>query len=278
MRRTATLLPAACLSVLSLHCGEAQPDGSDARVETPAHDSESDASAPEHDAGLSARPTGDAGRPGASTSAARDAGAGQPTTVLDAGSGTALAADAPHADASTAAGAASVRDGACPHSGHVTYTLERAAQPSAAQQAAYTKIDGAMMRAVGIYNCETDITKALHIQYNPDVQTADGNANGTIRFGAPSTFEHTRAMHEIAHTVGVGTAGSWSSMLRDGLFTGERATAQLRAITGKADDAVHADSQHFWPYGLNYASEVKSDADLVAHCQMVVALRADLGL
>ena len=49
-------------------------------------------------------------------------------------------------------------------------------------------------------------------------------------------------------------------------------------LTGKPDDLVHGDSQHFWPYGLNYASEVKSDADLVGHCKMVVALRRDLGL
>jgi len=67
-------------------------------------------------------------------------------------------------------------------------------------------------------------------------------------------------------------------MIREGLFTGERATAQLRMLSGKPDDVVHADSQHFWPYGLNYASEVKSDADLVGHCLMVTALRQDFGL
>jgi hypothetical protein len=30
-------------------------------------------------------------------------------------------------------------------------------------------------------------------------------------------------------------------------------------------------------YGINQQSEVKSDAELIAHCQMVVAIREDLG-
>jgi hypothetical protein len=44
------------------------------------------------------------------------------------------------------------------------------------------------------------------------------------------------------------------------------------------DGKLHADSQHFWPYGINQQNEVKSEADLVAHCQLVAAIRADLGL
>jgi hypothetical protein len=185
------------------------------------------------------------------------------------------ASDAASSSTSDASGADA---GSCPFAGHITYNLEQAAAPSAAQRAAYTKIDAAMKRAVTLYNCYTDITKMLRVQYVPSVATADGNANGTIRFGAESTFEHTRAMHEIAHTVGVGTSSRWSAMIRDGVFTGTSATEQLRILTGQPADVVHADSQHFWPYGLNYASEVKSDADLVGHCKMVVALRRDLGL
>jgi hypothetical protein len=209
---------------------------------------------------------------------ATDANAQPPGPAPDAAQGDAdLEWDASGAAAGSSD--ASGRDaGGCPFAGNITYTLEQAAAPSAAQRAAYAKIDAAMKRAVTLYNCHTDITKALRVQYNPSVATADGNANGTIRFGAESTFEHTRAMHEIAHTVGVGTSSRWPSMIRDGVFTGTYATEQLRVLTGKPDDRVHGDSQHFWPYGLNYASEVKSDADLVGHCKMVVALRRDLGL
>jgi hypothetical protein len=275
MRRFVFFVVALFGSAGLAHCSETS-DAPEPVVETP-----------EHDAGAPSRAVDDAGaRPNASSrpDASSDAGTTDARVNLpqeagsrDAGISAVDAGPAPR-DAGRAPDSGTAGDAACPYTGHVTYTLERESAPTAAQQDAYTKIEQAMKRAVDIYNCQADITKALRIQYNPSVQTADGNANGTIRFGNPSTFEHTRAMHEIAHTVGVGTASRWASLLRDGLFTGERATAQLRKLTGKADDVVHADSQHFWPYGLNYASEVKSDADLVGHCLMVVAIRADLGL
>ncbi|MET0341483.1 MAG: hypothetical protein ABW252_10820 [Polyangiales bacterium] len=166
----------------------------------------------------------------------------------------------------------------CVGTGRITYTLQRATMPTETQRRAYTKIRAAMDKAVAYYNCHTDVTRALTVQFEPTVATADGNIAGNIRFGAESTFEYTRAMHEIAHTLGVGTAPRWQSLLHEGLFTGPVATAQLRRITGKPDDVVHADRQHFWPYGLNYVTEVKSEVDVIAHCQMVAALRTDLGL
>jgi hypothetical protein len=166
----------------------------------------------------------------------------------------------------------------CPYTGHVTYTLAKSANPTADEQKAYTLIAAAMDKAISYYNCYTDITKAEYVTYNPDVSTADGNINGSIRFGHTEYMEYITAMHEIAHTVGIGTASNWRSMLdtNAGTFTGTNATAELRAITGVSTDVVHADRQHFWPYGLNYTSEVKSEADVIDHCRMVVAIRKDL--
>jgi len=135
-----------------------------------------------------------------------------------------------------------------------------------------------MDKADEYYNCYTDITKATTVTYVPSVETADGNSNGSIRFGGKSYMEYITAMHEIAHTVGVGTVSQWSSHLTNGVWNGELANAKLRELTGVADDEVHGDSQHFWPYGLNYTSEVKSEADVINHCYIVVALRADMGL
>jgi hypothetical protein len=279
MRRLVPLLAALSVSVFAVHCA----DPSDA-PETGAEGASTDAGAAP--ATVDAGPRSDAGgRPdaGAPSKAAIDAAvadarvsAAEEAGPRDASMASVEAGQSASKDAATPPDSGPGRDAACPQAGHITYTLVRASAPTAAQQDAYTKIDQAMKRAVDIYNCQADLTKALRIEYNPGVQTADGNANGNIRFGNPSTFEHTRAMHEIAHTVGVGTASRWASLIRDGVFVGAKATAQLRKLTGKADDVVHADSQHFWPYGLNYASEVKSDADLVGHCLMVVALRADL--
>jgi hypothetical protein len=126
-------------------------------------------------------------------------------------------------------------------------------------------------------------TKTIHVSYVPSVQTADGNINGSLRFGSNTTYmDYRTCMHEISHTVGIGQASNWTSFISNGLFTGSHANAQLKAINDKlampGDGKLHADSQHFWPYGINQQSEVKSEADLIAHCQMVVAIRMDLGL
>jgi hypothetical protein len=167
---------------------------------------------------------------------------------------------------------------ACTPTGHVTYTLTKAASPSAAEQSAYDAITCAMDGALAYYNCNTNITKQLTVSYNTSVSTADGNFNGSIRFGGTSYMECVTAMHETAHAVGIGTAPAWSTYSVGGVFTGANAIAQLRAITGNPADVLHSDTQHFWPYGLNYTSEAKSTADLVDHCLMVVAIRKDLGL
>jgi hypothetical protein len=167
---------------------------------------------------------------------------------------------------------------ACTPTGHITYTLAQAANPTATQQSAYDAITCAMDGAVAYYNCNTTITKQLNVSYNASVATADGNINGSIRFGGTSYMECVTGMHEIAHAVGIGTASNWGTYSVNGVFTGTNAIAQLRAITGNPSDVLYSDTQHFWPYGLNYTSEAKSTADLVDHCLMVTAIRKDLGL
>ncbi|WP_437954665.1 hypothetical protein WME76_24175 [Sorangium sp. So ce119] len=165
----------------------------------------------------------------------------------------------------------------CVGMGGITYTLATVPTPTAEQQSAYDMITSAMDEALSYYNCHTSIEKSLRVSYEPSVATADGNVNGSIRFGAPSSMNHITAMHEIGHTVGVGSR-EFGALVVDGIFTGPEATRQLRAITGNDADVVHADTQHFWPYGLNYTSEVKTTDDLVNHCKIVAAIREDIGL
>lgn len=181
---------------------------------------------------------------------------------------------------------ATTRDGApCPYTGNVTYTLSKNADASAAEQAAYPLMTKAMDEAVYYYNCYTNISKKVTVTYNASVDTVDGNINGSIRFGSNTSYmEYTRAMHEISHTVGVGTASNWMNFLPTPagggtrVWTGTNATAELRAITGVPTDVIKGDTQHFWPNGLNYASEVKSEADVINHCRIVMALRKDMGM
>lgn len=171
----------------------------------------------------------------------------------------------------------------CPYSGHVSYTLSRASNPNSEEQAAYGLITTAMDKAIEYYNCYTNIVKNLNVQYVPSVSTADANINGSLRFGQDKTYmDYRTAMHEIAHSAGIGTASNWSSLVSsDKLFKGASALAELQAINATLAKPeyteVHADSQHFWPYGINYQSEVKSEADLLFHCRMVMAIRKDLG-
>ena len=174
-----------------------------------------------------------------------------------------------------AALAAPASGGSC-MMGNLTYTLQRAANPTTAEQAAYDGITAAMNTALMHYNCYTNITKVLSVSYVPSVATADGNTNGSIRFGSMASMNFVTAMHETSHTLGVG-APAFDALIVNGVFTGAAATAQLREITGDPAEEVHGDSQHFWPYGLNYESEYMSIADAINHCKMVVAIRRDIG-
>ena len=167
-----------------------------------------------------------------------------------------------------------------PQTGHITYTLMEDTFPNTSDgAAAIAKIKTEIQKALQFYNTYTDITKQITIVYEASVATADGNFNGTVRFGNDQQYMVTPTiMHEIAHTLGVGTASNWGSFMVDGKWTGNNAINQMHSITGDQNAVVNGDTQHFWPYGLNYASEDKSDDDLVDHCKMVMALRKDLGL
>jgi hypothetical protein len=166
----------------------------------------------------------------------------------------------------------------CPFSGHVSYTLTKSANPSAAEADAYARITVAMDAAVANYNCYANLTKATTVTYNPSVETADGNVNGSIRFGPSATYmTMPTSMHEIAHTLGVGSS-QFAAMVSNGIFTGTNATTQLREITGIATDQVHSDGTHFWPYGLNYDSEYHDLSDAINNCKLVSAIRKDIGL
>jgi len=161
--------------------------------------------------------------------------------------------------------------------GNFTYTLHRETNPTQDQLDAYTKIKTAMDSALGYYNQYTTLTKHINVYYNTGVSTADASYNGTIRFGSNRSYMvvHT-SMHEIAHTLGIGTTTEYRNLLKDNIFTGTRTTAKLREITNDPDTLLHGDQQHFWPFGLNYANEVKSKQDLINHCLIVNEMCKDM--
>ena len=59
-------------------------------------------------------------------------------------------------------------------------------------------------------------------------------------------------------------------------FIGKHALAELRVHhRRRARLILHADTWHFWPYGLNNPGEDHSIWDYIHHCQMVSAILQD---
>ncbi|MDQ0955312.1 hypothetical protein QFZ24_009235 [Streptomyces phaeochromogenes] len=155
----------------------------------------------------------------------------------------------------------------------ITWTLERAANPTQDQQTAYNLITTAMNAAVARYNNVSDLGKTITVRYDPGVPTADGNINGTIRFGNRSYMTERTALHEIAHTIGVGTSSGWSSIGGSGSWRGAQATALVKQFDGSGA-TLSTGGGHFWPYGLNYDNEFSNTA-ANRHVQIVAAMVRD---
>lgn len=160
--------------------------------------------------------------------------------------------------------------------GHVSYTLHKSANPTADEQEAYKLITIAMDSAMYYYNKYTNLSKYINVYYSTGVPTAEASSNGDLRFGKDRNYMYVgTAMHEIAHTMGMGTTSEYQKMMVNGVFQGQKAQALLREIDG-ADAELHGDSQHFWPYGINYRSEVHSEQDLINHAKIVNAMYQDI--
>lgn len=168
----------------------------------------------------------------------------------------ALAARAPRADAA------------------VTYTISGTWDTQARRDAAVA----AMNSSTALYNNyagSSAFNKSITVTYNAGVATADANWNGSLRFGG-TWPGHRVALHEISHTLGVGTTSNWANLMTGGTWDGPRASALARQFDGDAT-VLRGDAAHFWPYGLNFDSEA-STVNNLRHVAMVYALRADMGL
>ncbi|MGP3968726.1 hypothetical protein [Streptomyces sp. 6N223] len=157
--------------------------------------------------------------------------------------------------------------------GSITWTLVTESNPTPEQQQAYDLITPAMDAAVARYNNLSDLSKTITVYYDPGVPTADGNINGTIRFGSTAYMTERTALHEIGHTIGIGTSGNWGSLGCPSTFTGAETTALVKEYDGP-DAVISCDAAHFWPYGLNYESEF-SQTNADRHVEIVEAMVSD---
>ena len=160
--------------------------------------------------------------------------------------------------------------------GNVEYHLNKSANPTQDEQEAYKLITAAMDSAVFLYNKYSDLSKHIEVYYSTGVPTAEASSNGDLRFGKDRNYMFVgTAMHEMAHTMGMGTTSEYQKMFKDGVFQGEKAQKVIKEIDGP-DAVLKGDSQHFWPYGLNYKSEVHSEQDLINHVKVVNAMYQDI--
>lgn len=155
--------------------------------------------------------------------------------------------------------------------GQLSWTLTSTGVPSDVQ----TRITNAMNDAVARYNAGADWpARTLTVEYNTGVATADGSTNGNIRFGSNASYQAVRtAMHEIAHTYGVGLSSGWTANISGGNFTGTNAVDVIRTFDGP-NAVISTGGGHFWPYGLNYDNEWSS-GNAYRHVKIVWAMRAD---
>ncbi|KAJ9472242.1 hypothetical protein DIPPA_29045 [Diplonema papillatum] len=151
----------------------------------------------------------------------------------------------------------------------ITYTLHL----SGVDSGIATQITNAMAAAVSLYNDNGQFTKSLNVYYNSGVPTANANWAGTINFGGT---RNTRvAMHEIGHTLGIGTHWKYASLMTSGTWDGPVANALRAEFDGSG--TMLGDSVHMWPYGLNYDSE-DGTRNRVRHVMMMQAMQCDMDL
>ena len=158
----------------------------------------------------------------------------------------------------------------------VTYTLHKSANPTSDEQDAYKRITTVMDSAVKLYNTYSNLSKFINVYYAPGVPTAEASSNGDLRFGENRSYMVVpTAMHEMAHTMGVGTTSEYAATCVDGVFRDDKVQAKLREMDGPNAE-LHCDRQHIWPYGLNQASEAKSEKDLINHVILVETIYQQL--
>jgi hypothetical protein len=157
-------------------------------------------------------------------------------------------------------------------SGTLTWTLQKAANPTADQADAYGKIENAMRLAVARYHKYSDANKTIRVYYAPGVPTAEASYNGDLRFGSNRAYMTERtAMHEISHTLGVGQTRAFDEKCKSGNWP--TALPLLRSWDGQSAK-INCGGSHFWPYGLNYDNEW-SETNANRHVQMVEAMLTD---
>ncbi len=159
----------------------------------------------------------------------------------------------------------------------LTFTLaDSSTWPSAAEwQDVYNKMT---------YNCNLYNAFATFGPYNiyvyyssgiPTEQASYGGYGGSIGVGQQYP-QYWNLQHEMSHYLGTGTYWQWPNLMYSGVWHGAAANALEQQFDG-VGAVLAGDTQHFWPYGLNYATEDSHIAE-ERHMALDYALLQDMGL
>lgn len=135
--------------------------------------------------------------------------------------------------------------------GSVTYTLDL---DSATYPQYYRLIKEAMDSACSYFNKYTPFVKDIYVYYSDGIPTAQASHLGAIGFGSNTAYMWVgTAIHEMAHYFGSGTSNTWRSLMSGGVWTGKAGSQFVASLSG---ETLKGDTQHYWPLGINYRSEV----------------------
>ncbi|WP_428741669.1 hypothetical protein [Tenacibaculum sp.] len=157
--------------------------------------------------------------------------------------------------------------------GNFTYSINQ----NGADLATLNRIKEAFDLATEYYNNFTSIEKHVTVNYSSDTPTADANFSGWINVGSKPDYQRAgTAMHEMAHSVGVGTHAKYWELMYDGFWHGDRANEILQMMTNDTNAVVKGDGLHFWPFGINGSWEDDgSDFLYIMNALILQGMKAD---
>ncbi|WP_128764920.1 hypothetical protein [Leeuwenhoekiella polynyae] len=141
----------------------------------------------------------------------------------------------------------------------------------------HARIKSAFDEATWYFNNFTSINKHVTVNYSPGTPTANANFDGWINMGPVESYQRTgTALHEMAHSVGVGTHWKYDDLFTDNRYNGERAAEIIQLMSGDDEEYIRKSGVHFWPYGINGAHEDTGEEDLyITHCLILQGMKTD---
>ncbi|MGC4031786.1 MAG: PEP-CTERM sorting domain-containing protein [Tepidisphaeraceae bacterium] len=162
---------------------------------------------------------------------------------------------------------------ASPSFGALSFTIGGTWDTAARAQAA----SDAMTAIVNRYNSYGNFGNYnIYCYYDAGIPTAQASYLGSIGFGGTYPAERV-AQHESNHYLGSGTTTAWTNKFTSGLWTGAKVNALVAQFDGDGE-VLHQSGVHFYPYGLNYDTEVVNSSVLMRNIAIMYAIRQDTGL